>query len=167
MPLFTYPPVPNIVYIQGTENASNNASVTAGAAFFQLVVVYAPVTIAQIRCYFSGSPTGNVDMGIYDSTGTNGKPNNLLAHTGAIASATGMFTQSLTASYTLTPGNYWLAFLDTVGDSVSSRQPAASGMGPLYRTTATNLTVLGSTAGTIQDINFQVAMFALVSGGYS
>ena len=167
MPLFIYSPPPLIIETPGIESASNFAALTAGSAYFSLVQVPAPCTVTNMRCYFNVSPTGNVDMGIYDSKGTNGAPQNLLADTGAIAAATGLFTKVLTANLLLSPGNYWLAIVDTIADSVSSRQSAVSGMGPMYKTTSTALTVLPATAGTISIINFLPAIYALVSGGYS
>jgi len=167
MPLYKYPPAPLIINTPGIENSSNFAAVVAGSAYFQLIKLDAPVTVTNMRCYFNGSPTGNIDLGIYDSSGTNGGPNNLLGHTGINVAATSMFTKALSANLALAPGNYWLAFLDTVADSVSSRQSAFSGMGPQAKTTSTSLTVLPNTAGAIADINFLVALFALVSGGYS
>ena len=42
--------------------------VTAGSAYFSLLILYATVTVTQMRTMLSGSPTGNVDMGIYDNT---------------------------------------------------------------------------------------------------
>ncbi len=167
MPLFAPLPAPLILYTPGIENASQIAAITAGVGYFTLFQLLAPVTVTQMRCYFSGSPTGNCDMGIYDSTATNGAPNNLLGHTGANAAVTSMFTKSLTANLLLAPGNYWLAFCDTVGDSVANRQSSLSGLGPQYKTSATNLTVLPNTAGTLNDINFLITILALVSGGYS
>lgn len=167
MPLFFYPPTPLILETPGIESASNFAAVTAGSAYFSLIQVLAPCTVTNMRCYFNGTPTGNVDMGVYDAKGTNGAPQNLLGNTGAQASATGLFTKALSANLLLSPGNYWLAFVDTVADSVSSRQSAVSGMGPMYKTTSTSLTNLPATAGPIAIINFLPAIYAIVSGGYS
>lgn len=144
-----------------------STATTAGRAFFTAVVLYAPVTVTQMRVIFSGSPTGSVDMGIYDATGTNGVPNNLLGHTGANTAATGVFTKSLTANLSLSPGQYWLAFLDTVADSVGVRTGLAANIGVNMQTSATNLTVLGSTAGTSANSIIRVGVIALLSGGWS
>jgi hypothetical protein len=106
-------------------------------------------------------------MGIYDSTGTNGAPNNLLGHTGAIVAATGVFTQNLTANLLLSPGRYWLAFLDTVADSVGVRSGLAANIGVNLQTSATNLTVLPSTAGTVVNSIIRTGLIALLSGSWS
>jgi hypothetical protein len=167
MPLFTYPPVPVMLVDPTALAAGGNVIPNAGAAFFEGYTLYAPVTVTQMRAAFSGSPTGNCDMGIYDSTGTNGAPNNLLGHTGAIAAVTGLFTQNLTANLLLSPGKYWIAFLDTIADTVQSRTTLVSGIGPYYRTTATNLTVLPATAGAVAVNGTSIAVAALLSGGFS
>lgn len=160
-------PAPQVLLYPGIENAAVVAATTAGRAFFAPVTVNAYVTITQMRTWFSGSPTGNADMGIYDSTGANGAPNTLLGHTGANAAASGLFTKSLTANLLLSPGLYWLAFLDTVADSLHTRSLAIAGLSQLYQTSATNLTVLPSTAGTVADSILLLELYALVSGGFS
>lgn len=142
-------------------------TITAGQAQFSAYVLNATVTITQMRCNFSGSPTGNVDMGIYDATGANGSPGNLLGHTGVNVAATGNFTKSLTANLTLSPGQYWLSFLDTVADSVSLRSSNATGIGALMKTSATNLTVLPSTAGTVVNSSQRFGVMALLLNGFA
>ena len=150
----------------GIENAVVAVAVTAGAAFFAFKELFAPVTIAQMRCFFTGSPTGNVDMGIYDATGTNGGPGNLLGHTGAIAASAGVYTKNLTANLSLSQGQYWLAFLDTVADSPDARS-ANIGLMPVVRSTATNLTVLPATAGAFASNGILIQMNALILNGFS
>ncbi len=143
------------------------AVVTAGSAYFVGYVLLAQVTVSQMRTWFGGSPTGQVDMGIYDATGTNNGPGNLLGHTGANTAAAAVFTKSLTANLTLPPGQYWLAILDTVADTIMSRSVNTGGMAPAYKTTATNLTVLPSTAGAIATNNLCQAIEALLLNSFS
>ncbi len=167
MPLFPAPfPAP---FSLETPDISvlSNSGLTAGSAYFSPYILLANVTVTQMRCNFSGSPTGNVDMGIYDATAANGAPGNLLGHTGANAAATGNFTKSLTANLVLPPGQYWIAWLDTVADTVGNRTGLATGMGAFYRTSATNLTVLPSTAGAVIDTGVRVGIMALLSNSYS
>lgn len=142
-------------------------ALVAGAAFFVAQVLYAPTTFSQMRTWFSGSPTGNVDMGIYDASGGQAAPGNLLAHTGAIAATTGVFTQNLTANITLSPGQYWLAILCTIANSIPVRSTNAAGMGVYARTTSTSLTVLPNTAGTVSTSGSAFAVEALVLNGFS
>lgn len=144
-------------------------TLTNQAAYFCPYILNASVTVAQMRCNITAaSPTGNVDMGIYDASGTNGAPGNLQGHTGAIAATTGNFTKSLISSVTLPPGQYWLAYLGTVGtDAPGSRTGIAVGMGALYRSSATNLTVLPSTSGAVIDIANRIGIMALLSNSFS
>lgn len=158
---------PLIFQAAAAEQGTATFAVTAGSAYFSIATLYAPITITQMRMGLTGSPTGNIDMGIYDSTGTNGQPNNLLAHTGANAAAAGIFTKSLTANLLLSPGIYWIAFLDTVADTIPGRTTSANGNGAMYKTTSTSLTVLPATAGAIATINATVQVYGLVSGGFS
>jgi hypothetical protein len=167
MPLFTYSPPPftleepDVTVLTGT-------ATTAGRAFFTAVVLNAPVTVPQMRCYVSSaSPTGNIDMGIYDATGTNGAPNNRLGSTGAIAATTGVFTQNLTANLLLAPGRYWLALLDTVADSIGIRSSLAANIGVAMQTSSTSLSSLPSTASTVANSIFRVGLIALLSGNWS
>lgn len=161
-------PAPFVLAVPGYESVAVNATaITAGAAFFNGIKLDATVTVVQMRINISGSPTGNIDMGIYDATGTNGAPNNLLGHTGAIAATTGLFTKSLTANLVLPPGQYWLALLDTVADSIFGRLTTASGLPVVMRTTATNLTVLPSTVGTVADNANEFGIIALLQNSFS
>lgn len=169
MPLFTYPPTPLSLEPDGTFVAATSTAVAlpAGSAVFAAVELRATVTITQMRCLLSGSPTGNIDMGVYDASGTNNSPNNLLGHTGANAAATGIFTKSLTANLTLSPGEYWLALLDTVADTAYARGATLSGAAPIMKTSATNLTVLPSTASTVANYATLFSVLALLQNSWS
>ncbi len=170
MPLFFPQVAPFILQNEGFSFAANSAGTgpaVAGSVVFASFQVSVPVTVSQMRTAFSGTPTGNCDMGIYDASGAGFIPGNLLGHTGAIAATTGMFTKSLTANLLLSPGKYWLAFLDTVADTVFGTQVAASGMGSIMKTSATGLTVLPATAGTVADYNVVQAFCALQLNGWS
>jgi len=167
MPIFTSPIVPQVLMMPGSESAQTTAATTAGAAFLSAVILRAPATVTQMRTGFSGTPTGSVDMGVYDASGTNGAPNNLLGHTGAIAAATGLFTQNMTANLLLAPGRYWLALLDTVADSVFTRAGALTALFPVMRTSATNLTVLPSTIGTVANNGLIICYMALLLNSWA
>src|SRR6266567_3666976 len=168
MPLFPPPlPAPQMLVSDATDaNNSATGALTAGTAYFSSVSVYTPCTVTKMRCQLSGAPTGNVDMGIFDATGTNGGPGNMLGHTGAILSATGVFTQNLTANLALSPGLYWLAWLDTVADTVFRVAATNIGGNPSVRSSATNLTVLASSIAVVNTGN-RVAVVGMLSGGYT
>ncbi len=141
------------------------AAGVAGAAFFNGISLNACITLTQMRTFLSGTPTGMIDMGIYDASGANSGPGNLLGHTGPISASTGVFTQNLTASLPLAPGQYWLALLDTVADSILVRSSNA-GVFTVMRTSATNLTVLPAVAGAVSDNLNRFFIMGLRQGGY-
>lgn len=147
-------------------STSAGAAVTAGAIYFTPYNLTTFVTVTSMRTDFSGSPTGNIDMGIYDSTGSNGNPGTLLGHTGAIAASTGVYTQNLTANLTLSPGKYWVAFVDNVADSIFSRGTGTNAA-PDLRSSSTGFTTLQSTAPTLINTNLVFLCFGLLSGSWS
>ena|SRR5947209_2016636 len=153
---------PDVTVLTGT-------ALTAGRAFFTaLPPLYASVIVAQMRCFVSSaSPTGNIDMGIYDATGTNNAPNNLLGHTGAIAATTGLFTKNLTANLSLSPGIYWLAVVDTVADSIGMRSGVTASIGANVQTSSASLTVLPNPAGAVTNSILRAGLEALLSGSWS
>lgn len=156
--------MPAALYADDIITATSSATLTAGAAYLSACELYASITVTQMRCQLSGTVSGNVDMGIYDAN------LNLLGHTGAIAAVTGIFTQNLTSNLFLSPGQYWIAWVDTVADAVYRAQATngGTGMTPSIRSTATNLTSLPSSlASATSDNSNRVAVMALRSGGYS
>jgi hypothetical protein len=170
MPLFNAPlPTPTVFAPDtlGVTMSAGAVAITAGASFLQSAILYAPVTVTQMRTVLTGTPTGNVDMGIYDASAANGLPGNLLGHTGAIAAVTGLFSQNLTANLALSPGRYWVALMDTVADSIIIKGNAGGGSGPCLRSNATNLTVLPASAGTMIDTNLFVLTFGILQNGWT
>jgi len=169
MPVYPPPLSAPLLLVADTSdpNAGSAAALTASRIYFGPMTLYAPVMVTQMRCFFSGAVTGNCDMGIYDSTGPNGVPNNLLAHTGAIAAVTGLFTQNLTANLLLFPGRYWLAWLDTVADSIQKAGGVAAGISPFYVSNSTFTVLPNPLTGGVADTPNRVTLLALVSGGYS
>ena len=148
--------------------ATAGSVLTAGAIYFVGIELLAPITVAQMRTSFGAtSPTGNVDMGIYDATGTNGKPNNRLGSTGAILSTTGLFTQNLTANVSLSPGQYWLALVDNVADTPAAKTVLTAGLAQAWRSTGTSNTSLPSTAPALQTTSLLVDVEGLISGSFS
>lgn len=175
MPLFTFPPAPLMLRNDGMITTTN-VTLTGGAIYFCGIELFAPVTVAQMRTEFGGSPTGNVDMGIYDATGTSNKPGTLLCSTGAV-SATGtggtLFTQNLAnpaATYALSPGRYWLAIIDSVGDSVAGKTGILGGLTLMWRSTGTSnssLGSVGSSAPSLQATTLIPQVDGLISGSFS
>src|SRR5881394_2570439 len=68
-----------------------------------------PSTLQSLSAY-AATAAGHVRLGIYDATGTGGGPGALVAQTNSFVPVAGWNTQPATATPTLQPGNYWLAF---------------------------------------------------------
>jgi hypothetical protein len=135
-------------------------SVAVGAsntAYLVGVVLYVQSTLTNIRCRFGTGGAGHYDVGIYDASGSNNQPGNLLAHAAssntALATATGVQTPALIGgNLSLPPGRYWLAlWVDNATDTIN-RQSGNSGLvvcmsgtttGPLP-SSAASLTGLGN-----------------------
>lgn len=166
MPLFINRPSP-IVITDMFSLANGTAAITAGFAFYTGFTLQGTTTFSKMRTVLGGAPTGNIDLGIYDATGTNGLPGTLLGHTGAQTSATGVFTKNLLANTTLSPGQYWLALVDTVADTFNFFNSGAAGMGAFARSNAGGLSVLPATAGAASAQGQTFAMEALVLNGFS
>lgn len=169
MPLFINPGTPPILASEsfGFAGGAGTTAAVAGSAVFLGVWVNQALTVTAMRCLYSGAVTGNTDMGIYDATGAGAIANNLLAHTGAIAAVTGLFTQNLTSALTLAPGRYWLAFLSTTANTYEATVQGAGGITTSMKTASTALSVLPATAGSIANYNIAPALCGLLSGGWS
>lgn len=168
MPLFNLAPKPAALMPDGAASAAGSDVTTAGAVYFSALTVSAPVVVTSMACSFDGVPAGSVDMGVYDSTGSNGGPGNRLGHTGAIAATTGLFVQNLTANLLLVPGDYWIAFTDTNGaDTVWQRQAGYAGQVPINRSNATGLTALPQPAGAFAHTTRIISLIAYLQGSFT
>jgi hypothetical protein len=105
-PTFT-PAIP----MQTTPPDAPAGSATPGANVAEFSVFFIPYKLAITRIAFAVLiQSGNVDVGIYDATGTSGSPGARLSHSGSTAcpsNAAGLTIPSVT----LTPGLYWLAIV--------------------------------------------------------
>ncbi len=166
--MFTNTPLPQLLVADFTDpNGGSLAALTANRIYFAPLSLFTSFTITQMRCWLSGAPTGNVDMGIYDTAGTNNTPLNLLGHTGAIAAVTGSFTQNLIANLTLSPGAYWICWLDTAADSVQKVGGVGAGIGPWYVSNDSFSVLPNPLTGGVGDTGNRPTILALRSGGYT
>lgn len=162
MPLFLPAiPVPQALYPDGTDlNNAANVALTLQRIYFCPVTPDFYSTVTSLTCQFGAAPSGNCSMGIYDSSGTNGVPLNLLAGTGAIAATAGLFTQNLTANLFLSPGSYWFAWLDTVADAVGrSTGIGTNGQAPTYVSNSSFTTLPNPLTGGVAATPNKVAIF--------
>jgi hypothetical protein len=67
-------------------------------------------TIQSLTFYVT-TAGGSLILGIYDGTGSNGKPGNLLASTASFTPKTGWNTAPVKSQVSLPSGTYWLAYL--------------------------------------------------------
>lgn len=121
------------------EWADNGTTTWPVANQVLLVPVYFPFgfpNASQMRTDFNLGGNGHYDLGVYDSSGANNDPGNLLAHCAAtstsLATATGLVTASLITSVSLAPGIYWLAMVvDNITDKFTRHVATASAIGPV------------------------------------
>ena len=140
----------------------------AGQVIANGYVLNTNASIGSMRIGFSGTPTGTVQLGIYSSNTTNNFPAQLLASTPTFAATTGVITKNFNTPLNLIPGLYWLAFLDTVADTIFGvGGTAPAGFYATVLTTATGLTSLPSTFGAASDNNVAMAFSALINNGWS
>lgn len=74
----------------------------------QQATLAAPGSLTSISFYVK-TAGGNLRLGVYDNTGTGGKPGALIAQTGSFTPVVGWNTQPITSG-TLAAGTYWLAY---------------------------------------------------------
>src|ERR1700735_4008398 len=75
----------------------------------QSVTLPENATIQSLSFYVT-TAAGQLELGIYDSTGPNGGPGALLAQTSAFTPVTGWNTADVITPVALAAGNYWLAY---------------------------------------------------------
>ena len=140
----------------------------AGQIIANGYVLNTNVSISSMRIGFSGSPTGTVQLGIYSANTTNNFPAQLLGSTPTFTATAGIITKNFNSILNLTPGLYWLAFLDTVADTVfGTGGTAGAGFYATVLTTATGLSSLPSTFGAASTNNVAMAFSALITNGWS
>ena len=174
MPLFN-PPLPAQQALYDGELATTGAAAgVATTCYLVGVVLWTPATLTNVRCGFGAGGSGHYDVGIYDATGTNGAPNNLLAHAAAtatsIATATGNQTPALIGgNLALAAGRYWLAlWIDNATDTIF--RPGASAVGRAVTMSGTNagpLPALASSITSLADGSFKPWLVGLLAGGWS
>ena len=176
MPLFN-PPLPTPQALYDGELATTGSAVGAATTVYLVATreLLVPATLTNVRCGFATvGGTGHYDVGIYDATGANGAPNNLLAHAAstitALATATGNQTPALIGgNLALIPGRYWLAlWIDNATDTIF--RPGASAAGRAVTMSGTNagpLPALASSITGLADGSFKPWIIGLLLGGFS
>jgi hypothetical protein len=164
--------LPEALY-DGEVAAGVSTAPVATTAYLVAVKLTAPATLTGIRVRFGVGGTGHYDVGIYDATGANGAPNNLLAHAAAVASSLITSTATLTpaligGNLVLSPGNYWLAvWCENAADTIF-RVTAGNNMAPVQSgTTAGPLPALASSLTALGNSNFKPIIVGLLLGGWS
>lgn len=169
MPLFP-PSVPHIALYDGETASNSTGTTTANTIAFVPIRVTSPVTLTSIRTRFAVGGNGHYDLGIYDSSGTNGDPGNLLAH--AASTNTSLATANTTivnpafvgGNLALSPGLYWLAYwVDNATDTVDKTATLQSGIAVVRSMSSTG--PLPSTASSLSNGSLKPILIGLIVGG--
>jgi len=67
--------------------------------------------LQSLSFYVTEYESGSLRLGLYDATGTDGKPGALMAATAELTPANGWNTANVITPVSLAPGDYWLAYL--------------------------------------------------------
>ena len=151
------------------------ASAAPGATIVSLVGVtlYAPAVLTGIRVRFAVGGNGHYDVGIYDATGTNSGPGNLLAHAAATSSTLITSAATLTPSFingniSLSPGRYWLALWTENGsDTVNKQTGSGNVVVAMSGTNAGPLPALASSISSLANNGLEVILIGMLSGGWT
>jgi hypothetical protein len=92
----------------------------------QKVSLSQAATLESLSFYVAEYESGTLRLGFYDATGTGGNPGALLATTAELTPANGWNTANVVTPVTLTPGDYWMAYLPS--DS-TFKYPTEDGVG--------------------------------------
>ncbi len=166
-------PAPFALY-DGELGQTSSQALTANGVYLVGVVLNAPVTLTGVRLRFAAGGSGHYDVGIYDSSGTNGAPGNLLAHAAAtstsLATATGTQSPTFTGgNLNLAPGKYWLAvWVDNATDTVN-KQSASGNMAVIQSGTVTAgpLPAAASSITGLANATVKPLLIGLISGSWS
>jgi len=168
--------IPAALYDGEIASQATATALVANTAYLVGVTlnVNAVLTGIRVRCDAGGN--GHYDVGIYDASGTNGAPGNLLAHAAATATslATSAGANNLTpaligGNLSLAPGRYWLALW--CDNATDTWQKVASSNGNLtILQTGTNngpLPALASSLSGLANAGLKPVIIGLLLGEWS
>src|SRR5208337_5301953 len=115
----------------GPDSGNANLLVAQQATLAQLATI-------QSLSFYVVTASGNLVLGVYDSTGPSGGPGHLVAQTAGFATATGWNTKPTTTNPQMGAGTYWLAYLPKNNALVFRKQNnsgACDFLGLAYTTT--------------------------------
>jgi hypothetical protein len=95
--------------LSGDDSGNGNLLLAQSATLGQTATI-------QSLSFYVTTASGNLRLGVYDATGTNGGPGNLIASTAELTPVTGWNTANVTNPASLKAGTYWLAFLPSSGN---------------------------------------------------
>jgi hypothetical protein len=110
-PTATPAPPAQTITMGDTSVEANLLGTGQNQQYTQLATLSASATLQSlsIDVYYNATYSASLILGVYDSTGTNGGPGKLLAHTASFVPVSGWNTQPVTSSVSLPAGNYWLS----------------------------------------------------------
>lgn len=166
-------PAPLALY-DGEISQTSSAAGAINTVYLVGVELTAPVVLTGVRIRFATvGGTGHYDVGIYDASGANGAPGNLLAHAASSNVALATSAATLTPAFiggpiTLQPGRYWLAlWIDNATDTFNKQSAsgnnaviqAGTNAGPLPASAAS---ITGLANGTLKPV-----LIGIIQGGWS
>jgi len=173
MPLFPAPVQPLALY-DGELGQTASSAGAATTVYLVGVVLNAPVTLTGVRIRFATvGGTGHYDVGIYDASGANGGPGNLLAHAAATATTLGTSAATLTpaligGNLALAPGRYWLAlWIDNATDTFNKQSASGSNAVVLSGTNAGPLPAQASSIAGLANATLKPLLIGILQGGWS
>ena len=136
------------ITIGDTKLESADDSENGNLAMAQAAVLGQSATIVSLSFYVTHA-SGNLILGLYDATGPNGHPGQLMAVTNSFATASGWNTANVVTPVSLAAGNYWLAYLpssnglsfrkqNNTGSCVYKGQTFSNGMPATFATSTSN-----------------------------
>jgi hypothetical protein len=161
MSFITSPAIPPFA-LYADDLAYGTGTSASGAIFIVGKEIQAPVKITGMKCRMGATAAGNIDMGIYDVNF------NLLASKGATAAVpNSVNTLTFASPLLLSPGRYWLAWIDTAGatDTVSLAAVGVASFAVVQRSVAATFTQIAANASW-QATATRISLLAVVSGGY-
>jgi parallel beta-helix repeat protein len=172
---FTLTPVsqaPPFALYDGELGQTSSSVGVANTAYLVGVYLPAPATLTAIRVRFAIGGNGHYDVGMYDASGANGAPGNLLAH--AAATATSLVTSAATltpamiSNVNLAPGRYWLAlWVDNAVDTFNKQSGSGNVVVVQSGTNAGPLPALASNLAGLANGALKPLLIGLLSGGWS
>lgn len=148
----------NVIGSSDDTNSANNM-------IAQQATTSQTTTIATISFYIA-TAAGNLRLGLYDATGSGGKPGALLASTTEITPVVGWNTVPVIKQITLPAGTYWLAWLES-NNGMHQKRDGGTGSITFYYSYAYGLMPNTFDTSSLTTANASWSLYATMNTGMS